>query len=359
MGRIKLSDEDRAEWVEARDSKEWDDFVSRNGGSVFHLWAWRKVLESDGSKTFCLAYRDPEGEILAVCPFVHEEGKRLRYLESFPDSVPGGPVIGAAVMNPSQAIAKLPRSVRFSLSNPIIAMLINTHRQPVIDSMVSLGFPQRLMRSGFFLLDLQGKTPEHIWTNGFEKHDRQAVKYYEQRAKFEFTSSEDDYLGLERPNWNHFKGRIFRSGFISKMRAWLGDRLKVALVTDASGTAVAGFLMLLDPPGSLNSSVHLLAIRHNAMRNIHSPVTFINWKAINWAHEHGFRYVDFGPYPIKNSMDPTHMFYKLREKYQITLAPTYQFTLPISNAYYSMAKGVGRILGWKNRFLRPGRSGGA
>jgi hypothetical protein len=267
----------------------------------------------------------------------------LSYLESLPDSSTAGPIFDPMATNALQIIAALPKSVRFSLHNPVVAMTIKTHQKQAIEPLLGLGFKYDAT-NGLFLLDLHEKTLESIWGKGFSKHDRQAVKYYEPKAGFGFAGSERDYLALKKPESSYHKGRIFRADFISRMRAILGERFEIALLTDSNGTALAGFMMVLDPLNCPNPSVHLLGIRHSATRNIHSAVTFINWKAVNWAHDHGFRYVDFGLYPRARSSDPAHAFYKLRKRFEITSVPRYQFILPTSNVAYSIAKGIKRII---------------
>jgi hypothetical protein len=229
-------------------------------------------------------------------------------------------------------------------------MRIKTHQEQVAKSMLDLGFPSDTER-GLFVLNLQDGVLDDIWKNGFGKHDRQAVKFYERLATFGFAGSGHDYLALTRPSWRTYQFELLElphPDFISKMKAILGDRIEIALATDSSGVALAGFLMLLDHPGSLNPGVHMLAIKHTPSRNIHSVVTFINWKAASWAYQHGFRYVDFGTYPIAESSNPTNKFHKLKERFRIVLVPRYRFTLPLSGVSFSITKRVSRTL-WGTR----------
>ena len=338
----ELGQRDTVAWSETQDGGEWDDFVTENGGSVFHSWSWRKVLEDNQLKPFYLVCRDGEGRILAVCPFFYRAGRRLQYLDSLPDTFSAGPIIGSLATDKPEILAALPKSVKFSLLNPVAAMVIRTHRQEVIDEMVALGF-QHAAKHGFFILDLQKTTPEHIWTNGFKKHDRQAVKYYDQGTRFEFADDERDYLALARPDWKVYKGRVFRAESVSRIRAIMGDQVRLALITDSNGTALGGFLMLFDPPGP-KSCVHLMWIKHAPERNIHSVVTLIDWKAINWAHDRGFRYINLGPYPMLGSSKPGHPFYKLKERFEVTPVPRYEFVVPVSSVSYSIARRISRLL---------------
>jgi len=316
--------------------------VTKNGGSVFHSWSWRRVLEDNELKALYLACRDGDGRILAVCPFFYRAGRRLQYLDSLPDTFSAGPIIGTLTADAPGIFEALPKSVKFSLLNPVVAMVIRTHRQEVIDQMVALGF-RHTANHGLFILDLQETTPEHIWANGFKKHDRQAVKYYDQGTKFEFADNEREYLALARPDWKYYKGRVFRPESVSQIRAIMGDKVRLALVTDSSGLTLGGLLMLFDPHGS-KSCLHLMWIRHAPERNIHSVVTFIDWKAIQWAHEHGFRYINLGPYPTLGSSKPGHPFYNLKERFEVTPVPRYEFVVPVSSVSYSIARRISRVL---------------
>jgi len=71
--------------------------------------------------------------------------------------------------------------------------------------------------------------------------------------------------------------------------------------------------------------------------------TFIDWKIANWGSEHGFRYVDFGSYPIGAVSNPKHVFCDLKGRFGLTLVPGYRFTLPTSNIF-PIARQVSRLV---------------
>jgi hypothetical protein len=268
-------------WSETEDAKEWDNFVSNNGGSIFHTWAWRSVLEGADVNPTYLVCREGNGTIRAVCPFFQTTGKRLRYLDSLPDSFMGGPIPKREESNPSEIIQSLVQSVRFNPFNTIAKVQIRAHRQEIVDSMIGLGFPYNTLY-GLFIADLITRPPEHVWNNGFLKHDRQAVKYYGVAGSvFRLAESESDfaeYLGMkEGPTFHLYN----QPNFFSKMRLSLGDNLKVGLVYFEE-KVIAGVVLLSDPA---TSTVHLATMRYSTVKNIHSPVIYANWKVINWASE--------------------------------------------------------------------------
>lgn len=310
--------------------------MARNRGSIFHEWSWRKVLESTNSKPLYLACHDAEGKLLAVCPFFYRKGRRhLTYLLSLPLSPMAGPIISDQVTNISQIMESLRKSVRFSPFNPVVSMQIVVHQQPMIQSLIACGYHYD-MADGLFILDLQEKPPDHIWSNEFQKHDRQAVKYYErQDSWFGFARHEHDYtdyLALHEESIMRGKERpLIPPEFLSRMRSNVGERLKVALVTLEDKLA-AGLSMICDPA---NATVHLRSIGYARTKNIHSPVIYIDWKTINWAFENGFRYVSFGP----TSTKPTDAVRRLKERFGGSYVPRYRFTLSTSGIAYSFANG--------------------
>jgi hypothetical protein len=328
-------------WLEIDDDKEWDDFIVQNNGSVFHTWAWRKVLETKDSRPYYLAYRNDEGRILAVCPFISQMGKRFLHLDSLPDSHMAGPLVSKEVKDIPVVIESLRKSVGFSPLHPVAGLHVKAHQQEIIQPMVSLGYPYKT-DYGLLIADLQEKPAEHIWDNGFAKHDRQAVKYYDQRgAEFRFATSESDFADYgaleEGPTWNPHD----RPEFFSRMRTNLGDKLGIAIVA-LDGKMMAGIITITDPAISM---VHFATLRYSPIRNIHSPVTYVNWKVINWAVEKGYRYVDFGVWLASHSVDPTHFAYKLKGRFELSFTPRYEFNLRPSSRAYSIARSINRLLG--------------
>jgi len=327
-------------WSETKDGKEWDEFVTNNAGSFFHTWAWRKVLESKDSRPLYMVCRDSEGGILAACPFVRIAGTRLRYLDSLPDSFMAGPVISRRESNTSGIVQSLLKSIKFSPFNTIAQVQIRAHQQEIVTPMISFGFKFKILY-GLFIADLDAKPPEHIWSNGFLKHDRQAVKFYEQQGSaFRFASHESDYadyLALnEGPTFHPYN----QPDFFSKMRSKLGDRFRVALV-DFQGKVIAGLVIFCDPG---MSTIHLATMRYLTVKNIHSPVTYMNWEIVKWAAEQGFRYVDFGLWLAEHVSDPSHFAYKMKSRFEVEFIPSYVFaTHPFGRAY-SIAKRLNRLM---------------
>lgn len=346
LQRTEFPETRHVQWSEAQDGKEWDAFMLRNGGSVFHLWSWRKVLEGNGSRSLYLACSDFNGDMVAACPFFYRDGKHLMYLDSLPDSHIAGPVVRRGMGNARQVMSSLRKAVRFSPFNPVVAMQLRVHRQDIVRPLMESGYPYN-MTHGLFIIDLHATPLEHIWMDGFNKHDRQAVKYYgQQGTEFGLAKSEGDYTEYAAfPKGSSIFSRIRvypreRAEFISRMRVHAGGRLRVALASKG-GEAIAGVSMLCEPE---NSTLHFAITRYIRENNTHSRVTYLYWNAINWASEQGFRYVDLGAYSIPKSSIPTHPFYRLRERFEAVILPRHEFILPTSNSVYTIASMISRAL---------------
>jgi Acetyltransferase (GNAT) domain len=334
-----VSEMSPAKWSDTEDGDEWDDFVGHNAGSFFHTWAWKRVVESKDSRPLYMVSRGADGRILAACPFVRTTGRRLRYLDSLPDSFMAGPVISREGTNASEILQSLPKSVKFTPFNIIAQVQIRAHQQEIVMPMIALGFKYKILY-GLFIADLHAKPPEHIWSNGFLKHDRQAVKYYEQQGSaFRFAIHESDYAGYLALNEGATSHPYNQPDFFSKMRANLGDRLKVALV-DFQGKVIAGLIVFCDPAAS---TIHLATMKYLTVKNIHSPVTYMNWEIVNWAAEQGFRFVDFGLWLAEHVSDPTELAYKMKNRFEVDFVPSYVFTMHPMGRAYTMARRFNRL----------------
>ena len=71
--------------------------------------------------------------------------------------------------------------------------------------------------------------------------------------------------------------------------------------------------------------------------------TYIDWYVANWASVLGFRYVDFGSYPIAAASNPKHVFSDLKGRFGLTLVPWCYFTLPTSGIFL-VARQVSRFV---------------
>jgi hypothetical protein len=326
-------------WSRTEDSREWDDFVSRNGGSIFHTWAWRRARESAGDRALYLVCRDGKGTLAAVCPFFYRRSaRRLLYLESLPNTPIGGPVIDAHEGNVSEIIGLLRRSVNFSIRNPVVSLQFRIHRPSVIHSLLGSGLRYEASQ-GLFILNLASKTRDYIWKKEFSKHDRQAVKYYEDGASvFSFADSESDFIEYQALHHETMSraGETSRPlEYISGLRSNFGEQFKIALVTFEE-KLIAGFMMLCD---SRISTVYLgLSVGYSKIKNMHSPMVYTNWKIVNWASKEEFRVVNFGLTDTRSK----YSINKLKRKFASEFIPVYRFTVPASHIPYSTVKSIDR-----------------
>jgi hypothetical protein len=288
-----------------------------------------------------MVYRDSKGEIMAACPFFYRKGtRRLMYLESLPSSPIGGPVVSSKLSEIPEVIKSLQKSIKFSIINPIISLQLRIHEQQMAQILTSMRF-RHDTGQGLSVLNLASRTQQDIWKDGFEKHDRQAVKFYEDHvSSFTFAKSDSDfvdYVALHQETM-HRMGESSRSlDYISSMRLNFGGQFKIALVA-FENRLIAGFSMICD---SKSSTVYLgLNIGYSRTKNMHSPIIFMNWKVVNWASENGFKFVNFGV-SGSSSNDPV---YKIKQKFGAEFVPTNRFIIPISNMPNSFARRIHRAL---------------
>jgi hypothetical protein len=328
-------------WSATDDGAEWDRFVDQHGGSIFHSWAWRTVLSNDNLRPHYAICRGGNGNIIAALPLIAAEGRRFMHLQTPPDSFTAGPVVKADEADPGSLFGTLSRLPRFSFLKPVEAIHILTHQQSVAEPLVRSGFQHKLDEYGLLMVDLYSNSLEDIWGNGFRKHDRQTVKYHEDiGCDFRLGSRAEDlegYLALkEGPVWNRFE----RPEFIQSMKQNLGDNLKMGVVTQ-DGRVIAGSLFLCDRG---TSTAHLMSMRYSLMKNIHSPVTFMNWMTTKWISEQKFRFVNFGPWSKEHVDDSAHSGFKLMRRFGANFIPRHAFTIRPSGVAYSIARGFGKVM---------------
>jgi hypothetical protein len=339
-------------WSETQDRKEWDDFVSRNGGSFFHFWSWRTVLESAGGRPLYLACRDSKGNLAAVCPFFYDKLRvkivpmTLLVLDSLPciESGPhiAGPIINNQITNISQILESLPKSVKFSILNPVVSMILRVHRQTVVSCLVHSGFDYQV-EAGDFILDLAEKPPEYIWNKVLPKDERKEIRYFERSSfSLDFARRESDYVDF----FKLYKESMYRQGYTSNsyeffkdLRSNLGEQFRVRLLT-SENNLIAGFGMLCD---TKNSEARHGYVGYLSNKSGRSFMPYIYWKIVNWASENGFRYVNFG----RTSPDPTDRIHRVKQKFGGEFVPEYKFVLPVNGKALSFARSVFRV------FRRP------
>jgi len=322
-------------WSKTENQKEWDDFASKSGASIFHTWGWRKVLTSSFGRPLYLACRDKRGEVVGILPLIYRGwGRHFPWwsLESLPLSEAGGPILDPRLPW-LEMLRPLIKDVRQSLSIPVGSMQLRMYDQKMARCLVTLGYYFRAQH-GSFILDLHRKSPATIW-EGLIKHDRQAVKYYEGLGStFDFATREEDYadyLGLHEETVFRGGGRpLVSPELLQSMRLNLGPNLRIAMVR-IEDRPFGGVTMICDPR---NQIVHLLAVGYAPIRRIHSPIVYLNWKALNWAVDNGYRYLNFGGTTV-NPKNPVH---RLKQRFGGDFAKRFDFVLPISTSLMGLER---------------------
>jgi hypothetical protein len=216
-------------------------------------------------------------------------------------------------------------------------MLLKVLDQRIAQSLIGLGFRYR-PHHGLFILDIHKKTKQEIWVKVFHKHDRQAVKFYDQaQSSFGFVENEhyfNDFLSLHRESMNRKGYRVRVQDLASRIRSNFGMQFRVAHVS-RDNKMIAAQSLLCDLK---NSTVHFAPSGYSRTKNIHSSMTYMNWKIIEWASEAGYRYVNFGP----ALQDPSNPVYRSKEKFGGEFVQGYRFTLPIPSRLRWLLKALGQ-----------------
>jgi hypothetical protein len=323
----------RLSWSRTDDRDEWDDFVVKNRGSIYHSWAWRMALESRGGRPSYMSCSDSKGDLVAVCPFFYGKVRRgFYFLDSLPEGHMTGPLISTEATNAKEILETLTRSVKFSIFDPIVSMMLRVHQQPIASFLVDQGFPYEV--SGLFILDLQRKTTADIWVEEFQEEERSDVEYFEKGgSSFELGHQESDYdrfLTILHESQRHQGYDPLSEHFLSSLRSNFGEKFKIAMVSSRNDT-VASLGFLCD---TSNSTIHWVYVgysRVKSKRSYRPPLTYVfaGWMLVNWAAKNGFRYVDFGP----TSPDPANPRHRMKKKFGGEWINRYEIRVPIRGGF--------------------------
>jgi len=337
-------------WTTEFESQEWDDFVEGNGGTPYQSWAYRSILEESGNDPEYLAYKRPGGPILAVCPMFRARVAKYRQRLTGPletGTVPDPqeklkprsfqgilpiPALFGPEANPEVAARALQHYLE-GMRYPITSSLdIMTSQKRVIESLLLLGF-RNWKAHGDFITDLSKTPTSNIWSDAFNKHDRQDIKYFDGLGASFRLSSEggefNEFLKLHESTMLREGYRPMKADFLALMRRHLGEKLQLA-VSDRSGELVAAQLLILDRP---SQTVYIDKIGYTRLRNIHSSVVFLWFKICAWAEKNGFRYVNLGGARSDEAL-------RLKRKFGGDFVEYHVFVIPSGSKLYPVTAGL-------------------
>jgi Acetyltransferase (GNAT) domain len=341
-------------WSKTSDSKEWDDFVSRNGGNLFQLWSWRTLLETTGARPLYLTCRNAKGTLIAVCPFFYDPIQlrfvpgALKVLDSLPYVQSGphiaGPIINNQQTNVPEILDLLHKSIKFSIHDPVISIILRVNNQLIVTSLIDLKFSYQV-EAGDFVLNLDKIPPEQIWNKVLPANERKEIRYFDRSdlSVYAAESQKDryDFLDVYFESMKRQNYKPISSQFFHNMQKYLGNQFKVFLIV-SKNEVVGGFGLLCDVD---RSEVRHSYVGYTLVNTGRSFMPYIYWKIVNWASENGFRNLNFGR-TSPNPLDPIH---RMKGKFGAEFFPEYKFVLPVDSAFVSFAKSINKIFQVRSR----------
>src|SRR3989442_5655661 len=146
---------------------EWDNFVaSCSNGTIFHVSAWKRVLEMQGLRSAYFVARDGRGSIMSACPFflVSIMGGIANSLISLPKSDIGGPIF-KDMSNTAELGIHLMKAIKRTALILRIPLAVASLSDPVASKSLSFGNVTVSSTSGYFVLDFDRLAPESIWSS--------------------------------------------------------------------------------------------------------------------------------------------------------------------------------------------------
>ena len=301
----------KVKWEEISDKARWDGFVGKmKQGSVYDTWRWRDVLESEGYRPLYLGATDGRGSLVGVCPlYLTRYHGPTHVLSTWPPfSELSGPLLATEDIRQTEEVVKaliesIPRT-------PLRAALhIRTANRSIAESLTHLGYEIH-DGAGAFLVDLERNPPELMWKHTFRKDERREIRHFEMQQPL--VALRDDVGGLCTFYEAHKRLMLRRRykiaplSLFSSIRKNFRDSFRILFVETAEGIAATS--LLIDEE---RKTVHLPHVGYDPAKNSRSLMFYCDWKAMTWAHESGYRYVNLG----NGSSNPLSRNYRFKKRF--------------------------------------------
>jgi lipid II:glycine glycyltransferase (peptidoglycan interpeptide bridge formation enzyme) len=123
--------------------------------------------------------------------------------------------------------------------------------------------------------------------------------------------------------------------FLDKVLEGFGDNFKIVSVS-LNDELVAAWAILCNQK---TRTVHLPWGGYKELRGL-SPNFYAYWMAIRWAHENGFRFVNFG----STSSDETNKIHQFKKAFGGEFISKYRFSIPLRPKVYNVARRLYSVL---------------
>lgn len=260
-------------------AKEWDEFVLASpGGTVFHLFAWKAVVEEAyGHRTYYLAAHDETG-LRGVLPLVLT---RSPFFGTNLVSMPYVDYGGIAADDEEVKAALLTRSCEIRLAHGA-TLVLRYLGEP------RLGLPVSLEKVTM-LLEL-GESVERLWAR-LPSERRNRIRKGQKNGLVASFHREDglaEFFEVYATNMRDLGSPVHAVGFFRAMLRYLGEHASVLLVRDG-GRAIGGAVCLF-----FNNVISIPWVS-SLRRFFHRcPNQVLYWEAMRYGIANGYRVLDFG-----------------------------------------------------------------
>ena len=291
---------------------EWDNFVaSCSNGTIFHVSAWKRVLEMQGLRSAYFVARDGQGSMLSACPFflVSILGGIASSLISLPKSDIGGPIFKDG-SNSAEIGIHLMKAIKRTALMRRIPLAVAAVADSVASKSLSFGNVTVSSTSGFFVLDLDRLAPEAIWSS-FSHSGRQRTEISRMdRDGFTFYVGDShtdlsEFYMLYRTTVQRAGGKAYPYSLFSCIMSLMHPRNFNLLMVRKGDRPVGGLGVLCYPE---KKQLHTMYAAYDRSAGNRYPVhLYTNWKALLWARACGYRYINFGT-TSANPLDGNYRF---------------------------------------------------
>jgi hypothetical protein len=299
----------RVEDLNPTNEGDWERFNDGwENGSFFHSLRWKGVVErSFGLRARYFLVFEGESPV-ALCPFFESPLKRWNALIS----LPVGDIRHLAIATPTeQEVARLVVSKAISIAkgSRLSSAVFVTSSVEARDSIANVcplvnQNPLEYPVAKVPFLDLEKHSPTDIWENVFDskKSQRKYIKRFENSGfvigEGRSASDLDSFYKHYSENLEHIGAKpCGRSHLEILLGEYSEGELRMTLL-QRDGEVAGGLIALFHPPQK-TMYLRYLALNRGLPSTYHPPYPLF-WDAVNYAYEHGFRWVCFG----SSSADP-------------------------------------------------------
>ena len=282
---------------ELKNTREWEDFLKgAPGGTFYHSIKWRNVMKRSFSHpNLYLVVKDENGRLVGICPTVILTSGHLRILNSLPYSDLGGPIIEKRYIEEA-SFSLLRFMEEFSREKGISCAKICFLKDGSEQFFKS---PRCYVNNnkGVVELDLRANPSAFIWNKILRKRHRRKMKHFDRdgfQVREASTKSDlETFLTLYYRNMRHIGAPAHPYTFFENVWSLLyPENFNILLVEKRKTVGGLGFF-------KYGETIYLtyVGMDRELLSARYSISPFLDWNAIKWAEENGFRYVCFGSTP--------------------------------------------------------------